>query len=352
VYVIRLPLIRATLFRLGALITRWPKLMALVGFISGAASYLLVENREAFAQVIAVLMLVSWLWLVLENWLRAGILRRFGFDIPPTAMRFATQMVHQESLFFALPFFLAVTNWSHGQALFTAVLMLCALISIIDPIYYNHLAPRRPLFVSFHAFALFAVLLIVLPLILYLTTEQTLALALGMALLLSLPSLSLLSHGNWRRLPMLLLVLLVLGVGIWSVRSWIPPAALQMISIVLTLEIDQEKMVPGEALTQFDMTTLNQNGLYVWTAVRAPRGLKEQIHHVWTHEGTVVDRIHLDIQGGREAGYRAWSHKLNFGAGSAGRWQVRVITDSGQLIGLARFTVTDNQLADPVNAGL
>ena len=341
-----MPKIRAILVRCTALITRWPRLMALFGFISGAASYLLVDNRETFAQVIAVLMLVSWLWLVLENWLRAGILRRFGVDIPPAAMRFATQMVHQESLFFALPFFLAVTNWSHGQALFTVTLMLCALVSVIDPLYYNQLAPRRPLFVSFHALALFAVLLIVLPLLLYLTTEQSLALALGIALTLSLPSLSLLFQGNWRRLPMLILVLLVLGIGIWSARSWIPPAALQMVNIVITQEIDQEAMVPGEELTQFDIATLNQNGLYVWTAVRAPRGLQEQIHHVWIHERVVVDRITLDIQGGREAGYRAWSHKLNFGAQSTGRWQVRVVTDSGQLIGLTRFTVTD------ISAGL
>ncbi len=347
-----MPMIRSTLLWLTAFMTRWPRLMALVGFISGAASYLLVEDREALAQIIAVLMLISWLWLVLENWLRAGILRRFGFDIPPSAMRFATQMVHQESLFFALPFFIAVTTWSHAQALFTMLLMLCALVSIIDPLYYNQLAPRRSLFVSFHALALFAVLLIVLPLILYLTTEQSLALALGIALLLSLPSLSLLLQGNWRRLPMLVLMLLALGVGIWGARSWIPPAALQMVSIVMTQEINQEEKVPGEALAQFDMETLNRGGLYVWTAVRAPRGLKEQIHHLWVHEGTVVDRITLDIQGGREAGYRAWSHKLNFGAESAGRWQVRVVTDSGQLIGLARFTVINIRIADPVSTGL
>ncbi|MGD9661291.1 MAG: DUF2914 domain-containing protein [Porticoccaceae bacterium] len=32
--------------------------------------------------------------------------------------------------------------------------------------------------------------------------------------------------------------------------------------------------------------------------------------------------------------FRAWTHKLNFPPDSRGRWQVHVVTDSGQLMGM------------------
>ena len=334
-------LLKNLITRAAGLIARWPAVIALFGFVSGVASYALVERSESLAQVIALLMLVSWLWLVLENWLREGILRRFGFAMPPAVMRYATQMVHQESLFFTLPFFLAVTNWGHGQALFTLLLVLCALVSLIDPLYYRLLAPRRSVYVAFHALALFAVMLVALPLMLHLSTGQSLQLALAMALLFSLPSLgNLVKDGHWRRLPLLIAMLAALAAGVWQAKSWVPPAALRLTGIVVATEIHRASHRPGASLKQIDAAALHRDGLYAWTAVRAPRGLEEQIHHVWLHRGVEVDRITLDIRGGREEGYRAWTHKLNFPADPAGRWQVRVVTDSGQLIGMTRFVVT------------
>jgi len=335
--------------RLVGLFERHAGLMALFGFVSGVASFLLVERRESYAQLIALLMLSSWIWLVLENWLRAGLLRRFGFDLPPTLLRYATQMVQQESLFFVLPFFLVVTSWDHGQAVFTVLLLLCALISVIDPIYYKHLAPRRSLFIVFHTLSLFAVLLVALPLILHLTTGQSLALALLMALLFSLPSLGkLLRNDRWWQRPLLVLMLVALAGGLWQGRRWVPPATLRLVEITLSQQIDPEERTAGASLDRIDAVSLHRDGLYALTAVAAPRGLQEQIHHVWLHKGVEVDRITLDIAGGRKEGYRAWTHKRNFPADSLGRWQVQVITDSGQLIGLTRFTVSQSPVRLPV----
>ncbi len=52
------------------------------------------------------------------------------------------QMVHQETLFFTLPFLLATTVWTSGQALFTLAMVALAILSILDPLYYR-LAERR-----------------------------------------------------------------------------------------------------------------------------------------------------------------------------------------------------------------
>jgi len=329
--------------RLIRLFEKYPGLMAVLAFSSGVASYVLIEGRERFAQVLAALMLASWLLLVLENWLRAGFLRRFNLNLPPTVMRFGTQMVHQESLFFALPFFLAATTWDHAQAGFTSLLILCALISVIDPLYYKQLAPRRALYVVFHALTLFAVLMVALPLIFQLNTRQSLQSSLVVAFVFSLPSLgSLFANGGRWRLPLIMFMLLVMAGGLWLMRSWVPPAVLELRGMSLSQQLDREQRSPGPALDQIDAATLHEGGLYAWTSVRAPRGLRDQIHHVWIHNGMVVDRITLDIEGVSDTGYRAWTHKLNFPADPTGRWQVRVVTDSGQLIGIKRFIVTES----------
>ncbi|HAO76397.1 MAG TPA: DUF2914 domain-containing protein, partial [Pseudomonas sp.] len=93
------------LFELGSnLIRRYPGTVALFGFISGVASFVLVERHAGLAKVVALVMLVSWLWLVLESSLRRSLQRWFGWQVPQPLLRYATQMVHQESLFFIIPF--------------------------------------------------------------------------------------------------------------------------------------------------------------------------------------------------------------------------------------------------------
>lgn len=136
------------------------------------------------------------------------------------------------------------------------------------------------------------------------------SLALLLALLFSLPSLDrLLPFDRWWRLSLLGLLLIVLATGLWQLRGWIPPATLRLVEITLTQQID----------------------------------------HLWLHNGALVDRLTLDIRGGRAEGYRAWTHKRNFPADAVGRWQPRVVTDSGQLIGLADFTVTAAEDSGAVN---
>lgn len=219
--------------------------------------------------------------------------------------------------------------------------MLCAVISVIDPFYYKKLAKNRTLFSVFHNFALFVVLLVTLPILLNLTTSQSLAAALVTAVVVTLPSLNnLMPNARWWRFPILVLILCALSTAVWQLRSYVPPAALRLTDITLAHEVDLQHKKPVGSIKQLDSYTLHHQGLYSWTAVKAPRGLNEKIFHVWLHNKKEVDRITLNINGGRELGYRAWTHKVNFPSDSVGKWQVKVITESGQLIGLTKFTVT------------
>jgi len=332
------------LLRLVARVRRYPGLIAGFGFVSGIASYALVERHEGFARVIAVVMLVSWVWLVLEKALREWVARRFGFRVPAGVLRYATQMIHQESLFFVLPFLFIATTWHSGQLVFTGLLIAAALVAIIDPLYYRWLAPRRWVYLTYHTVALFAVLLTALPLILRVPTGDSYRLALAVAVVLSFPSLagSITVRAWWRKFLLVGLMVALAGAG-WLARLWVPPATLWLTEVAVATEIDSENRAPANRVHAVSYAQLRAGGLYAYTAINAPLGLRERIHHVWLQDGKEVDRIALDIQGGRKEGYRAWTHKQNFPAEPAGRWQVKVLTDAGQMIGMLRFEVRPPQ---------
>ncbi len=327
--------------RLIDLIKRYPGVIALGGFLSGIGSFILVDRQESLASWVAILMLVSWLWLMLENSFTQLFSRLFKREIPQPLLRYATQMIHQESLFFVLPFFFVTTTWNSGQLVFTGLLAAAGLVSIIDPLYYKWVAPRRWLFLALHTLTLFAAMLTALPIILHLTTAQSFKLALGVAMLLSFPSLaSSFPINNARRAIALVLVTLAIGGGGWMLRSWVPPATLWMTEVAISSQL--QNRTPGESLKQVSASQIRSAGLYAYTAIKAPRGLNERIYHVWQFNGKEVDRIALDINGGRKEGYRAWTHKQVFPVNPVGRWQVRVLTEDGQVIGVLRFRVVDD----------
>ncbi|NBB08631.1 DUF2914 domain-containing protein [Pseudomonas sp. SLFW] len=323
-------------------IKRYPGLIALFGFCSGVGSFILVDRQARPASWIAIILLISWLWLMVENSAVRLIAKLLKREIPQPLLRYATQMIHQESLFFVLPFFSITTTWNSGQLAFTGLLAVAGLISIIDPLYYKWLAPRRWLFLALHTLTLFAAMLTALPIILHLTTAESYKLALATAMLLSIPSLaSSFPVTNWKRGVGLVILTLAIGGAGWLLRSWVPPATLWMTEVAVSTQFDNQNRTPGESIQEIGVNQLRSSGLYAYTSINAPRGLDERIYHVWRHNGEEVDRIALDIHGGRKEGYRAWTHKQNFPPDVLGKWQVRVLTEDGQMIGVLRFQVTD-----------
>lgn len=304
-----------------------------MGLSPGIASFILIEReQEKFAQLVSALMLVTWIWLAMENLLERGVASRFGLKLPPFLLSFTTQMVHQESLFFVIPFFVLSTSWNSGQLVFTSLLIAFAFTSIIDPLYYRWLAPRRWLYFMFYGTTLFAVLLTALPIIFHIPTSKSYFFSLTIAIVLSLPGLlrALPFHGWQRWLVALALVVALGGFGVY-VRAWIPTATLRLVEVAITEHIVDESRSPESTLKTVTVEQLS-TGLYAYTAIRAPRGLNERIYHVWRLDGKEVDRIALDIGGGREAGYRAWTHKLKFPPDPTGLWKIRVVTEAKQVI--------------------
>ena len=99
---------------------------------------------------------------------------------------------------------------------------------------------------------------------------------------------------------------------------------------------ERKPLVKGEVFTSEEVA----QGLYAYTAIKAPLGLGQDVYHYWFHDGEQVDRIPLKVYGGRESGFRTWSHKRHIPVPSQGRWRVEVRTEDNQIIGVMRFYIT------------
>jgi Family of unknown function (DUF5924)/Protein of unknown function (DUF2914) len=353
----RLKIIGCKLIQLS---NRFPWALPLFGFVSGVASFFLVERKqEEFAQAIAALMLVGWVWLMLEPLLTQLFGRWFKCDIPPVALRYITQLMHQESLCFVIPFFVLTTAWNTGQAVFTGVLIVALIVSITDYLYYSWLAPRRWLYFIFHGVTLFAVLVTTLPLLFQMPTPKSYLLALLISTVLTSIGAMLDNNHHFLRKAVVAtsLIVFVSSFG-YCVRPWVPPASIWLTRVAITDQINDETKMPDRQLKRVSIEQLRA-GLFAFTAIHAPRGLNEKVFHRWTLNGKLVDQIAIDIQGGREEGYRAWTRKTNFPENPAGNWTISVLTEGNQLIGVLRFKVSDDRIKgieekpsvelDPVN---
>lgn len=334
--------------RVGGFFWRHRRWLPVVSFLLGVASFFLVERQAQLAQWVTALMLLAWVLFLFEGVLGRLLSPLLGVRLPQSMLRFGGQMLHQETLFFVLPFFLVTTTWASGQALFTGLVVTAAVASIIDPLYFERVASRRWLFLGFHGFTLFTALLVAGPILLELTTGNTVALAAIAMAVCALPSFAdALRPRRWWRWLLLIVLSVGMGAAAWFGRFWIPPATLRTTTVAIALEMNTATRSPHEVGSDFTVAELRHGGLYAFTAIKAPRGLHQDVLHEWSHEGQVVDRIKLSIVGGSRArGYRTWSHKLAFGKNPAGDWSVAVRTDDGQLIGVRHFEVhqleTDN----------
>ncbi len=82
--------------------------------------------------------------------------------------------------------------------------------------------------------------------------------------------------------------------------------------------------------------------VYVFTSIFAPTDLQKSVAHRWrwknpsTGKWQEADRIGYRITGGRDGGYRGFTHKSNL---MEGKWRVEVVTEEGLVIGIVSFDV-------------
>lgn len=74
--------------------------------------------------------------------------------------------------------------------------------------------------------------------------------------------------------------------------------------------------------------------LWCFSAVYAPRGLTDELVHVWRRDGAVLSRIPLSVRGGRKRGFRTWSAQA-VPRRARGTYRCEVVTPLGQVLSVS-----------------
>lgn len=325
---------------LRAILDRWPWLLPTFSFAIGWLSFLLFQRGENLSRVIAAIAMLGWPWLLAENVLGRWVVARSKGRLSIAAVRFVTQQIQQEILFFALPFLFAAMQLDAGQFLFMSLAVAIAIVITLDPIYLHRIAPHAGLSSALHAYCTLIAALVVLPVVLHLPLEQAFPLALAItaaSLIASLPRMLATTTSRSIRIGGFFALVMSLAL-VWLLRGWIPPAGLWVRKARITERV--EHLEPGPALQGVTAAQLAAGqGVAAFVAVRAPAGLAQAVVFEWRHENRLTDRITAGIDGGREAGFRTWSRKQNFPGDPRGNWRVDLLTPQGQLIARMSFEV-------------
>ncbi len=150
---------------------------------------------------------------------------------------------------------------------------------------------------------------------------------------------------------------MVLGIfallNLFYMQNWIPPVPLSMKEGAIYRGLERK----GDAFALLyaqpewcefwvdsDREFFYAEGdtVYTFAAVFAPTELETQIYHAWHHfdesqqAWVQTDEIAVNIEGGRDAGYRTYTRKRRV---SPGRWRVDVKTEFHQILGRIPFTI-------------
>jgi hypothetical protein len=294
---------------------------------AGAAA---MDHSESRGALIAIAAAVSWVAFVIVALLHRPRPR----EHPPSGrwrryLRFVSTFANQSlihySLLFSAPFYLEACAFTPLQCVFAVLFALAVAVASWDPWCASVLV--RPLWGSLLlAFASFCGWNVALPM-LGMPHRSSLWLS-SLVVGLGIPLVNFASGVSGTRrswsiaIGLGLPVLLLLG-GVAA----IPPAPLRVVQARLGTGISERE--PTGVQSEFPVAPRE---LVCWTAIRAPRGLKDALLHVWSRDGTQLRAVAVEVRGGRRAGFRTWSRQRVLAA-EPGRYRCDVITTLGQSLG-------------------
>ena len=309
----------------------------------GIVGALMMDRGPKRGAIVAVVAVVTWIVLLVVLWL-GRVRMRAEADHPHakliTGAHASTLLITQSAIhlqvYFALPFYYKAWAGTVGHTVFLVLVSLAAAASLWDPL-TERLLTRTRFGVALPAFANFVVLAAVLP-GLGLSNGISLWIAAGVAGL-ALPVLVVADGLHGRSLvgslAVAIAVALVIPVALALGAARIVPAApLHLVSAEIGT-----KQVGRDVADPTDHFAARPGRMMCATSIFAPLGLRDRLFHVWRKDGVVVDRIELEVRGGREDGFRTWSIKRNFGDDPDGEWSCAVETESGQFLGERVVTV-------------
>ncbi len=322
--------------RFEALFSRARPWLPWISLVLGVAGAFMMDRRPENAWMIATS--AVGMWLLLGAFVFLGSLDADQLEgkkavfakVVSFSALVGSQSLVQLCLFFALPFYWGALSFHFGHLFFFDVLLVACGRTLWDPI-YEFVFRSRLASGTLLAFASFAAINCILPIMglsnrvsLYSAAFLTSATLPFMLRLYGLRFENIAYRVAFNAVAIALFpTILALGGA-----TLVPPAPLEMGDAAIGTRVEDRWV--ADPTESFDAVPPQ---LVCATAVKAPRGLKDALFHVWSKDGVVVDRVALDVRGGREEGFRTWSIKKHLTKAPRGDWRCAVETATGQTVG-------------------
>lgn len=319
-----------------------PRLWPWLSLALGVVSAILMDRRPERAWLVVAGTALSWAGLLAclilprvvktkqsrwPKWLVSTLLY---------SSKQAVQNPVQLALFFSLPFYVQAFAYTLGHLIFLTLLCFASLLTLWEP-WFQEVLSHPWAGQMLMSFAGFVGLNNVLPLMGF--ANQTSLWIAAIATTIFVPLATALGARRRKRRATLvrslamalpLPALLLLGI----MRHSVPAAPLRLLGAAVGTRIQSRTLQDPS-----DSFPVRPDQLVCFSSIWAPRGLSDQLFHTWLHNGVVVDHIALTIEGGREGGFRTWSVKENLGEFPQGRWECRIETAAGQVVGMRFFDI-------------
>ncbi len=318
--------------------------MPWVSLAMGVASAVLMDRSPRRAGLIGAAALAGWGLLValvlLDRVREDGLSERRRLAV--RAARFLSEVASgwavQLAVFFSFPFYALASPGRPGHFLFLAAVGGVGALTLWDPLFQRQL--RHPLRgPALQSVACFCALNVVLPILGASNRVGLWGAALSTAVALPAAAAVLSPAPRLRAAIVAGAVGLVAPLSLLAGSAALVPAApLRLLSQGLGSRLEGSQVADPTA-----QWVQAPGQLVCGSVVWAPRGLRDELFHVWRRDGAPTDRIALEVRGGRAQGFHTWSVKRSLGPGD---WTCTVETASGQVLGEQRTRLLAGRASD------
>ncbi len=253
-------------------------------------------------------------------------------------IEFINQNLYQDLILFLLPIYYQSSTLFSANIVFVVVIAILSIITTFDNVYRRLILRSKAAQFLFYTFNLFAFINFAMPVLFGIRNIYSLYLSISLSVLFLAPLFV-----DYREIFRRSKAAVIAGVVLISIaainlsKGFIPPVPLKLVSGTASIDIDRIKKEPIKPLENISSKGLET--IYCYTSIFAPMGIHETLWHVWKKDGATMQKVSLEITGGRKEGYRTWSKKAVDKNNTKGKWTVDVLTDGGQLIGRVRFEI-------------
>jgi hypothetical protein len=278
----------------------------------GVAVAVLAEQRPEFWVWVLGFLAVTWASTLF--FCRAELVRRRPGSLRVGFASYATRVIHQETLFFLLPFYARSTTPISLNVAFTIALGALAVLACLDLTFDRWLRRSAAFAATFYFVVANAALQLLLPLVARVPFAQARPLALGLALASALALVAATRRDRRRERRAGALVAVALAIALFAAPRLVPPAPLRIAGL------------------RFET---RGSSVRATARIAAPVPVPVRVTLAWSRGGEPL-RTSRDVAiTAHGAGFRVWD-ELARARLAGGAFDLEVLTETGQLLGRRR----------------